>query len=252
MSSWVETSSPNFVARFDEADGADVHGVLNLLEETRERLGGLFGALPGEVSVVLHASSIELDVAQPYLPVLRRATSPGARRLLAGWAGRGTLHVLAPRLLAARAGSIEDSREMLALTPAALYVQLAAATCNPDLPPPWHPRSTARATRWAWLLFGAMQWFSGQTALARPAIARRLREDSRPDFPPGLKDAVLLGGSVIDLVAREQGTRAAVQLVCGRLPGGGAREALMTAFAGRSIVHTEGTWRAHMSRMAGQ
>jgi len=252
MSSWVETSSPNFVARFDEADGADVHGVLNLLEETRERLGGLFGALPGEVSVVLHASSVELDVAQPYLPVLRRATSPGARRLLAGWAGRGTLHVLAPRLLAARAGSIEGSREMLALTPAALYVQLAAASCNPDLPPPWHPRSTARATRWAWLLFGAMQWFSGQTALARPAIARRLREDSRPDFPPGLKDAVLLGGSVIDLVAREQGTRAAVQLVCGRLPGGGAREALMTAFDGCSIVHTEGTWRAHMSRMAGQ
>ena len=252
MSSWVEKSSPNFVARFDEADGADVHGVLNLLEETRERLGGLFGALPGEVSVVLHASSVELDVAQPYLPVLRRATSPGARRLLAGWAGRGTLHVLAPRLLAARAGSIEGSREMLALTPAALYVQLAAATCNPDLPPPWHPRSTVRATRWAWLLFGAMQWFSGQTALARPAIARRLREDSRPDFPPGLKDALLLGGSVIDLVAREQGTRAAVQLVCGRLPGGGAREALMTAFDGRSIVHTEGTWRAHMSRMAGQ
>ena len=130
--------------------------------------------------------------------------------------------MLAPRLLDARAGNVEGSREMLALTPAALYVQLVVATCNPDLPPPWHPRSTARATRWAWLLFGAMQWFSGQTALARPAIARRLREDSRPDFPPGLKDAALLGGSVVDLVAREQGTRAAVELACGRLPGGGA------------------------------
>jgi len=252
MSAWVETSSPNFVARFDEADGADVRGVLALLEQTRERLGGMFASLPGEVSVVLHASALELDVAQPYLPVVRRATTPAARRLLAGWAGRGTLHVLAPRLLAARAGSVEGSREMLGLTPAALYVQLVLATCNPDFPPPWHPRSTARAMRWAWLMFGAMQWFSGQTALARPAIARRLREDGRPDFPPGLKDAVLLGGSVVDLVAREQGTRAAVELVCGRLPGGGAREALLQAFDGRAIVHTEGTWRAHLSRLAGQ
>ena len=252
MSSWVETSSPNFAARFDEADGADVRGVLSLLERTREQLGDVFGQLPGEVSVVLHASAIELDVAQPYLPVLRRATTPTARRLLAGWAGRGTLHVLAPRLLAERATNVEGSREMLALTPAALYVQLVVAACNPDLPPPWHPRSTARAMRWAWLLFGAMQWFSGQTALARPAIARRLREDGRPEFPPGLKDAALLGGSVIDLVAREQGTQAAVQLVCGRLPAGGAREALLAAFDGRALVHTEGTWRAHLSRMAGR
>jgi hypothetical protein len=97
-----------------------------------------------------------------------------------------------------------------------------------------------------------MQWFSGQTALARPAIARRLREQGRPEFPPALKDAALLGGSVIDLVAREQGTAAAVRLACGRLPAGGAREALLTAFDGRALVHTEGTWRAHLSRLAGR
>jgi hypothetical protein len=252
MSAWVETSSRNFTARYDEADAADVRGVLELLEQTRTRLGAIFPALPGEVSVVLHTSRLELDIAQPYLPVMRALTTPAARRYLAGWAGRGALHVLAPRLLAGRAANVEGSREMLALTPAALYVQLVVAACNRDLPPPWHPRSTARAARWAWLFAGTAQWFSGQTALARPAISRRLREGERPEFPPALRDAALLGGSVVGLVAREQGTAAAAALACSRLPAGGARQALLEAFDGRAIVHTEGTWRAHLARMAGR
>jgi len=250
MAAWVETSSPNFAARYDEADGRDVRGVLNLLEELRERLEPLFGALPGEVSVVLHSSGIELDLAQPLLPVMRRITTPSARRHLAGWAGRGALHVLAPRLLAARATNVEGSREMLLLTPAALYVQLVMAHHNPDLPPPWSPRSTIRAARWAWLLAGSAQWFSGQTALARPAIARRMREQGRPQFPPGLKDAALLGGSVIDLVAREQGAHAAARLASSPLPPGGPRQMLLDAFDGRALIHTEGTWRAHIARLA--
>lgn len=250
MSAWVETRSPNFTARYDEGDGADVRGVLDVLERTRERVGTVFPALPDEVSIVLHASHLELDLAQPFLPIMRHVTTPAARRYLAGWAGRGALHVLAPRLLAERAANVEGSRGLLLLTPAALYVQLVVAACNRDLPPPWTPRSTVRAARWAWLYAGSAQWFSGQTALARPAIARRLREDARPDFPPGLKDAVLLGGSVVDLVARERGTAAAVKLACSPPPRGGAREALLSAFDGRSVAHSEGTWRAHLARLA--
>ncbi|MGH2897464.1 MAG: hypothetical protein ACRDMZ_02225, partial [Solirubrobacteraceae bacterium] len=168
-----------------------------------------------------------------------------------GWAGRGELHVLAPRLLAERAASVEGSREMLALTPAALYVQLVVAACNPALPPPWSPRSTLRAARWAWLVAGSAQWFSGQTAHARPAIAHRLREGQRPQFPPALRDAALLGGSVVDLVAREEGVQSAVRLACS-LPRGGQREALVSVFHGRALVHTEGTWRSHLARLAGQ
>jgi hypothetical protein len=251
MSSWVESSSRNFTARHEEDDAADVRGVLELLEDTRERLAGAFPALPAEVAVVVHASRAELDLAQPFLPVMRRITTPAARRYLAGWAGRGTLHVLAPRLLAERAANVEGSREMLLLTPAALYVQLVVAECNPGLPPPWTARSTYRAARWAWLVAGAAQWFSGQAAHARPAIARRLREGPRPAFPPGLRDAALLGGTVIDLVAREEGEQAAVRLACSQ-PRGGAREALVSTFHGRAIVHTEGTWRAHLARMAGR
>jgi hypothetical protein len=249
MSSWVETASPNFTARYEERHEDDVDTVLDLLEDTRERIGRLFGGLPDEVTVVLHSSLLELDLAQPFLPLVRRITTPAARRYVAGWTGRGAMHVLAPRLLAERAANVEGSREMLALTPAALYVQLVTAACNPALPPPWSPRSTVRAARWAWLLAGTGQWFSGQTAHARPAIARRLREGSRPQFPPSLRDAALLGGSVIDLVAREEGAQTAVRLACA-LPRGGPREALVSAFHGRALVHTEGVWRAHLARIA--
>lgn len=252
MAAWVERNSEHFAARYDEADRRDVRDVLELLEQTRERLGRMFPALPDEVSVIIHSSGLALDLAQPFLPVVRRITTPAARRYLAGWAGRGALHMLAPRLLRERAANVEGSREMLLLTPAALYVQLVVAACNRQLPPPWNPRSTARAARWAWLVAGSAQWFSGQTALARPAIARRLRDEGRPEFPPGLKDAALLGGSVIDLVAREQGVAAAVELACTPLAPGGPRQALLAAFDGRAIVHTEGTWRAHLSRLAGQ
>jgi len=251
MSAWVESSSKNFTARHDEHDARGVRSVLALLEDTRERAGGVFERLPAEVTVVVHSSNAQLNAAQPILPLVRRVTTPAARRYLAGWTSRGELHVLAPRLLTERAANTEGSREMLLLTPAALYVQLVVASCNPALPPPWSPRSTVRAARWAWLLAGAAQWFSGQTAHARPAIARRLREGARPDFPPGLRDAVLLGGSVIDLVAREQGVARAVALVS-TLPRGGPREALVATFDGRALVHTEGTWRAHLARLAGR
>ena len=251
MSAWVQTASRNFTARHEERDEQDVAAVLDLLEDTRERLEPLFGTVPEEVTVVLHSSGLELDLAQPFLPLVRRLTTPAARRYVAGWPASGALHVLTPRLLAARAASVEGSREMLALTPAALYVQLVVAACNPALPPPWSPRATTRAARWAWLVAGTAQWFSGQTAHARPAIARRLRERGRPDFPPSLRDAALLGGTLIDLVAREEGSQAAVRLACA-LPRGGPREALVSVFHGRAIVHSEGAWRSHLARIAGR
>jgi hypothetical protein len=59
----------------------------------------------------------------------------------------------------------------------------------------------------------------------------------------------LLGGTVIDLLAREEGALAATQFVC-RLHPQGARAALSKAFGGRSFVHTEGAWRSHLARLA--
>jgi hypothetical protein len=106
-----------------------------------------------------------------------------------------------------------------------------------------------RAVRWAWLLEGSARWFGGQTEHARPAIARRLREGGRPSFPPGLRDAPLLGGTVIDLLACEAGERVAARFCC-RLHPQGPRAALTRAFGGRALVHTEGAWRSHLAQLA--
>jgi hypothetical protein len=54
---------------------------------------------------------------------------------------------------------------------------------------------------------------------------------------------------VIDLLAREHGELAAARFAC-RLHPQGARAALSKAFGGRPLVHTEGTWRAHLARLA--
>jgi len=59
----------------------------------------------------------------------------------------------------------------------------------------------------------------------------------------------LLGGTVIDLLAREEGELAAARLACGLHPQG-PRAALGKAFRGRSLVHTEGAWRSHLARLA--
>lgn len=247
--SWVETSSPAFRARHSEADGDDVVDVLAMLEGARERVTTVLGDAPSGLEVVIHPSSAQLSLARPVVPVLRWITVPAARRYVAGWTTAREIHVLAPRLLRERASSVPGSLDMLMLTPAALYSQLAVGAANPGLPPPLRPRALRRLLPWAWLALGAGQWISGQTAHARPAITRRLREGPRPAFPPGLRDAWLLGGSVLDLLAREEGERAVVKLALE--PPSDPRRSLERAFGGRSLVHSEGAWRSHLSRLAG-
>ena len=247
--SWQETASPNFQARHDERDESAVVGVLEQLEATRERLERWFAPLPASVAVVLHPSAGQLTLAQPAVGLLRRLTTPAARRYVGGWFTAREVHVLAPRLLAARASNVPGSHEMLALTPSALYAQLVVGRANPGLPPPFRPATVARYARWAWLSAGAGQWFSGQTAHARPAIGRRLREGGEPSFPPGIRDAQLLGGSVLDLLVREEGEAAAAALAVAELRD--PRRLLEHAFRGRSFVHSAGAWRAHLARMAG-
>ena len=196
--------------------------MLAQLEYARERLERLLEVELGELAVVLHGSPAQLDAAQPWLPVQRRLTAPAARRYVVGWAAEHELHVLSPRLLAQRASNVEGSLEMLMLSPSALLARRALATRHPGFPPPLGPRRLRRWMRSAWFVEGAAQWLSGQTRHVRPAVARRLREGSQPSFPPGRADALLLGGTVFDLVAREEGDRAAVG-VARAAPGRGAR-----------------------------
>lgn len=248
MSAWIETGSAHFTARHAEEDAAHAEAVLAQLEELRTRLTRLLPSLPEDVGVVLHASESQLALARPALGLRRALTSPASRRYVAGALSGTDVHVLTPPLLEHRASGLEESRAMLLRTPAALYGRLAIGHANPRLPPPTQLGTLVRAWRWAWLVAGAGAWLSGQTALARPAIARRLREGPPPSFPPSLRDAELLGGTVVDLLAREEGEQAAVDFAIATPAG--PREGLVPAFHGRSLTHTEGTWRAHLARMA--
>jgi hypothetical protein len=250
VSTWEETQSPHFAARHDESDYDDVVRVLELLEGTRRRLGQLFPSVPEMVSVVLHGSRVQLYAAQPELAVVVRLTAPAARRYLMGWPTSEGMHLLAPRHMESRASTVPGSREMVMLAPAALYAQLVVGHNNPGLPPPFGPGSLRRILRWSWLWAGAGQYFGGQTVHARPAVARRLREGSEPAVPPSTRDALLLGGSVLDLIARERGEQAVIDLASTK-PDGSPERALERAF-GRSLVHAGGTWRGHLARIAGQ
>jgi hypothetical protein len=246
---WVESVSPSFRARHESAQADDAQRLLHSLELTRERLTEYFPRAPGDFTVVLHRSALSLSMARPLLPLAWIGTAPAARRYVAGRAGGEELHVLTPEALEARASNVPGSREMLALTAAALYARQVIIENNRDLPRRLSPARIAAELRWAWLLEGAARWFSGQTENARPAIARRLHEGEAPSFPPGVRDALLLGGTVIDLLAREEGQRAAAQFAC-RLHPQGPRAALSRAFGGRPFVHTEGAWRSHLARLA--
>jgi hypothetical protein len=247
---WVESISASFRARHEAEDADAAHRVLHSLELTRERLAEVFPTTVGDVAVVLHRSTVSLAMTNPLLPVVWLLTAPASRRYVAGWAGSGELHVLAPALLEGRASKVAGSREMLELSAAALYARRVIVENNHDLPHSITPKRVRLELRWAWLLEGAARWFSGQTEHSRPAIATRLREGARPRFPPGVRDATLLGGTVIDLLAREQGELAAAQFSA-RLHPQGARAALSKAFGARPLQDTEGVWRSHLSRMAG-
>jgi hypothetical protein len=242
---WTESSSAHFEARHEDSDERAAAAVLELLENTRESLSRIFPQVPEEVTVVMHATPFALSLAAPALSLAWLASRPPARRYLAGWCASRTLHLLAPAALERRASAVPDSRDMLMMTPAALYAQLVIAANNRSLPPPLRPRHA----RWAWLIWGAAAHFSGQNVFARPAIARRLRDDPTPRFPPRLRDAALLGGTVFDLLERERGGAAAVNLAFTR-PTGSPERALQQAFAGRSLVHSQGVWRAHLTRLA--
>lgn len=183
-------------------------------------------------------------MAQPWLPLARRFTAPAARRYLAGWFSRSEIHVLAPRALEKRASGLPESIEALRLAPMHEYVHLVVGANNPQLPPPFNPRSFARYLRWAWLAEGAATHFSGQAPLLRPAIVRRMREGRPPSFPPAARDAQLLGGTIFGLVEEAHGPTAAVELVS-RLDAGGTSAAIERVFA-RSPREVEPDWRDYL------
>ncbi len=222
--------------------------MLGSLERTRERLAQLFPRTVTGITIVMHDGTGSLMAASPLLALAWALSTPAGRRYLAGWVTRDEIHLLAPSVLARRASSVPGSAQMLALAPASLYTRRVIRECNHELHTQNALAQTTHSLRWAWLLEGGARYFSGESAHARTAIMRRLYDGGQPSFPPGLRDAPLLGATVVDLVAREQGELAAAQLVT-RLHPQGPRAALVKAFKGRPLVHTEGAWRSHLARL---
>ena len=243
---WVETASPSFTARHESAHASDAEAVLDALESHRARLRELYPRLPGNVTIVLHDSWLQLAVAQPWLPVARRLASPAARRYMAGWFAAREVHVLAPERLRELAGG-PDSLEALLLTPQRVYTMLVAGTDNPLLPPPFRPRAARALLRTPWVLEGIAQHLSGQVPLLRPALAIRLREGP-VRFPPSRRDAPLVAGAVFDLLSRRGGGDAA-SVRFARQPAKDPARALESAL---EVSHAElvSLWRAHVERLA--
>jgi hypothetical protein len=74
----------------------------------------------------------------------------------------------------------------------------------------------------------------------------RLRQGRVP-FPPGVRDAPLLAGSVFDLLARERGERACVRLATH--PYDSTRDALEDSFD-RPVSDTAHAWRRHLEQLS--
>ena len=235
--------SLSFVARHDEGDEECAERLLDELEDLRLRLEERFERVPGGITIVVHPSSPWLAAAHPMLPAARLAAAPAGRRYLAGWATDAELHTLNDAALARRAAG-EESLRALRGTARRLYAQLVLAANNDRMPPPWGPRRFARYLRWAWLVEGGAQYFAGQSTSFRTAVLRRLNEGPEPTFPPSARDAIILGGSVLDLLDHAVGPHACEVLVS-RLPKAGPGAALENAFGAR-IEEIEPAWREHV------
>ncbi|MBV9818268.1 MAG: hypothetical protein JOZ07_07980 [Solirubrobacterales bacterium] len=246
---WVQSESASFRARHESGEAEDARAVLLALERARAELAPRFASRPEGLTVVLHPTPTALAMSNPLLPLVWLLAAPSARRYITGWAGRQDLHVLSPAALRERAANLPGSREMLGRSAACLYARRVIDEVNPDLHRVAGPIRIRRSARWAWLIEGAARWFGGQTDHARAAIARRLYEGGRPRFPPGLRDAALLGGTVIDLLVARAGPDAAVRLVS-RLHPRGPDAALAWAFGDRSLSRIEAEWRAHLAALA--
>jgi hypothetical protein len=243
---WVQTDSLSFVARHDSEDAASAQRILDQLEDLRLKLEDRFEEVPGEVTVIVHSSPIWLSLAHPFLPVVRWSSSPAGRRYHAGWPMATELHVLNDYWVEQRAAG-EDSAEALRRTAERMYVQIVIAANNEALPPPWGPRRSFRFLSWAWLVEGAAQYFSGQTGLFRAAVITRMRNGGRASFPPSPRDAMLLGGTVFELLDRTNG-REACELLVQRLRKGGPQESLEAAFGAR-FGEIERVWRRYLREL---
>jgi len=240
---WVETESLSFIARHESADTEDAQRTLDALEDLRLRLEDRFDEAPGGITVVVHPTPGWLAAAHPFLPAARLAAAAAGQRYLAGWAMATELHVLNDDYLERRSAG-EDSRAALRGTAERLYAQIVVGANNHKLPPPWGVSGFWRYLRWAWLVEGAAQYYAGAVPLFRAAVNTRMRQGKPPAFPPSARDAIILGGTIFDLLERERGSDCCEVLVS-RLHRSGARGNLQLAFDA-PVAEIERLWRRYL------
>ena len=232
-----------------EADGEDVVALLATLEGLRARLETQLPSVPEGVELVVHPSAAALALAQPAVPAAAppdRARGAALRRRLADAAARSTCSRRA--LLEARASNVPGSREMLMLDARALYAQLAVGAQQRR---PAAAAAAARALRRACAGRGSRRapasGSPGQTAHARPAIARRLREGGARPSRPACATRRCSAARVLDLLAREEGeARRRRARDSSRPATRGARSSAPSAAARSCTPRAPGarTWRA--------
>jgi hypothetical protein len=240
---WTETTSLTFSARHEDSDTGYAEELLDRLEDLSLRLEDRFDHAPGDITIVVHPASVWLTAAHPFLPAVRWSAAPAGRRYLAGWPMATEIHVLGEAAMEKRAAG-EASLEALKGTAERLYTQIVVSANNGAIPPPWTPGRFFRYLSWAWLVEGSAQHFSRQVDLYRAAVIRRLREGSRPSFPPGRRDAILLGGTVFELLEDYRGG-GACELLVSRLRRDGPAANLEAAFD-LEIEEVEAMWRQHL------
>lgn len=240
---WVETTSLTFDARHDEHDRGYAEELVDRLEDLSLKLEDRFELVPGGITVVVHPGPAWLTAAHPFLPFVRWSAAPAGRRYLAGWAMATEVHVLGEKASVHRAAG-EASLEALRGTAERLYTQIVLAANNEAIPPPWSPSRFWRYLGWAWLVEGGAQHFSRQVDYFRAAVIRRLREGQRPAFPPSRRDAIILGGTVFDLLEEYRGG-GACELLVARLRRDGPAANLEAAFD-LSLREIESMWRDYL------
>ena len=244
---WVETASLSFVARHDSGIADEAAAMLEDLERFRVELEGLFEVVPGDVAVVIHPRPLMMSLAAPWLPLARTVSAPAGRRYFAGFFGANEIHVLAPAALEKRASGVPGSREALMRAPRHEYAHVVVGANNPTLPPPFSPATFRRYVRSAWLCEGAASYLAGQVPLMRAAITRRLREGRRPQFPPAARDALVLGGTLFEMLANERGPAACAELALAP-DSRSSRRSIEEAF-GRPGASVERDWAGYLASL---
>ena len=209
---WVETESLSFTARHETDDEACAQRTLDRLEDLRLRLEDRFDDAPGGITVIIHPSPGWLAAAHPFLPGARLAAAPAGRRYLAGWAMASELHILNDEYTDRRAAG-EDSLAALRGTAERLYAQIVLAANN-DRPAAALGPAQVRPLRALGVADRGRRPVLRRPDLALPRRGQHPHAPGQPpSFPPSARDAIILGGTVFDLLESERGRDACAVLV---------------------------------------